>query len=68
MSGGARHPARTKQCPDFKSKCWDMIELSAKKMIKHKLKDLICVKLELSKLCEFCIKSCAERRKMTAVD
>ena len=44
MSGGARHPARTKQCPDFKSKCWDMIELSAKKMIKHKLKDLICVK------------------------
>ena len=25
-------------------------------------------KLDLSKLCEFCIKSCAERRKMTAVN
>ena len=25
-------------------------------------------KLDLSKLCEFCIKSCAEWRKMTAVN
>ena len=25
-------------------------------------------KLDLSKLCEFCIKSCAERRKMTEVN
>ena len=25
-------------------------------------------KLDLSKLCEFCIKSCLERRKMTAVN
>ena len=25
-------------------------------------------KLDLSKLCEFCIKSCAERRKMTTVN
>ena len=25
-------------------------------------------RLDMSKLCEFCIKSCAERRKMTAVN
>ena len=26
------------------------------------------IKLDLSKLCKFCIKSCAERRKMTAIN